>query len=493
MYKVKLNLDGSLERLKARLVIQGNHQKHGVDYVETFSPVIKMSRIRSIIALAATRHWPIHQLDINNAFLHRDLYEEVYMKVPIGIPNSDNKVCKPMKSLCGLKQASRQWFAKLRQALQSQGYVQSKNDYNLFIRRSGSDITIVGVYVDDIIITGSNVTAITELKSYLHITFTIKDLGLLHYILGIEVNYIPNGIVLSQRKFTQELLNDNNLLTAPAAKTPLPQHFNLKPDEGEPLLDPTAYRTIIGKLNFMTNTRPDFSFSVQTLSQFMQSIKQPHLDALFHLLRYIKGTTSHGILLKGSDQLTLQAFLDSDWASCPTSRRSVTGYVVLFGGSPISWKSKKQSTVAKSSSEAEYRAMSQAASELTWLVRLLDELGVQNLNPVKSFCDNQSALHIARNPVFHERTKHIDIDCHFTREKVMEGLIELRYLPSKSQLADVLTKILPSSVSGIVVQAGSVWSSILQLEGGNDISDKPANGLTTQPHYGSSSSTRQPG
>jgi len=176
----------------------------------------------------------------------------------------------------------------------------------------------------------------------------------------------------------------------------------------------------------------------------MQKPTSSHLEALHHLLRYISGTSGQGILLKGLNQLQLTAYSDSDWASCPLSRRSVTGYVVLLNHSPISWKSKKQSTVARSSIEAEYRAMAQATAEITWLVGLLTELGVSQLQPVTLHCDNQSALHIARNPVFHERMKHVDIDCHFTREKVMEGLIQLTYLPTHSQLADVLIKILPS-------------------------------------------------
>ena len=208
--------------------------------------------------------------------------------------------------------------------------------------------------------------------------------------------------------------------------------------------DPTSYRTNTRKLNFLSNTRPDISFAVQTLSQFMQRPTSSHLTTLHHLLRYISGTSGQGILLKGLDQLHLSAYSDSDWASCPMSRRSVTGYVVLLNNSRISWKSKKQSTVARSSAEAEYRAMAQAAAEITWLVSLLKEPRVTHLQPVTLHCDNQSALHIARNPVFHERTKHVDIDCHFTREKVMEGLIQLSYLPTQSQLADVLTKILPS-------------------------------------------------
>jgi len=200
-------------------------------------------------------------------------------------------------------------------------------------------------------------------------------------------------------------------------------------DQGPLIDDPNYYRIMIGKLNFISHTRPDLSFAIQTLSQFMQNPKAPHLQALHHTLSYIKGTLGQGILLKASSQLSLQAFLDSDWASCPTSRRSVTGYAVLLGSSPISWKSKKQGTISKSSSEKKYRAISQAASEITWLVRLLEELGITSLKPVTLFCGNQSTIHIGKNPVYHERTKHIEIDYHFTLTKSSKGFFSSTICP----------------------------------------------------------------
>lgn len=343
MYKVKLNSDGSLERHKARLVIRGNHQKPGIDFNETFSPVIKMSTIRSIIALAASRKWDLFQLDINNAFLHGDFHEEVFMKVPDGIPNLENKVCKLQKSLYGLRQASRQWFSKLSTLLLQLGYTQSKNDYSLFIERSGQDITLAAEYVDDILLTSSCQSEIISLKQRLHSAFGIKDLGHLHYFLGFEVGYLPTGISLTQTKFTKELLENSGFNLQKTTSTPLPINCKLMADLGDLLPDPSPYRVLIGKLNFLSHTRSDLAYAVQTLSQFMQSPHVPHLQALEHVLKYIKGTMGQGILLQGSDQLSLQAFSDSDWASCPTTRRSVTGYLVLLGKSPISWKSKKQS------------------------------------------------------------------------------------------------------------------------------------------------------
>ncbi|XP_057543521.1 uncharacterized mitochondrial protein AtMg00810-like [Amaranthus tricolor] len=351
------------------------------------------------------------------------------MRVTLGIPNPHNKVCKLKKSLYGLKQASRQWFQKLAGFLNSRNYQQSKNDPSLFLKKSASNTTILAIYVDDILLTGSNSTEIDSIKRHLDDEFTIKDLGILHYFLGMEASYINEGIVLTQHKFTKDLLQLQHFSHKPAT-TPLPLHCKLTNEDPHDFSDPTLYRTLVGKLNFLTHTRPDLAFATQLLSQFMQTPKQSHFDALLHVLQYVNITAGQGILLKGEANLTLQAFSDSDWASCPISRRSVTGYLILLENSPTSWKSKKQSTISKSSSEAEYRAMQQATSEITWLVNLLEELNVTSLKPVTLYCNNQSAMQIAKNPVYHERTKHIEIDCHFTREKLMEGLNLFTYSKS---------------------------------------------------------------
>lgn len=195
VYKVKLRADGSLERLKARLVAKGYSQKYGIDYQETFSLVVKMTTVRCMLAVVASHNWLVHQLDVNNAFLHGDLSEEVYMTMTQGLPNPDNKVCLLKKSLYGLKQASRQWHAKLVDELHTLGFTQSKHDYSLFIKRQDTFITLNGVYVDNILITGNHTNEINHIKQHLHDTFTIKDLGQLHYFLGIEINYSSDGMI----------------------------------------------------------------------------------------------------------------------------------------------------------------------------------------------------------------------------------------------------------------------------------------------------------
>ncbi|XP_017221183.1 uncharacterized mitochondrial protein AtMg00810-like [Daucus carota subsp. sativus] len=345
------------------------------------------------------------------------------------------------------------WNAKLVAELLSQGFIQSKNDYSLFVRNKDGKICIAAVYMDDVF---------------------IKDLGTVHYFLGIEIDYTNNGFILSQRKFARELLKAADCDVSKSVVTPLPVHLKLSKSDGDLIDNPEKYRSLVGKLNYLTNTRPDLAYVVQTLSQFMNEPKTTHWSSLEHTLKYVNSTLHQGFLLNSSDNLKLQAFSDADWASCPDSRRSITGYILLFGNSPVTWKSKKQPTVSKSSSEAEYRAMAAAASEVTWAVRLLEDLGVTELKPVTLHCDNQSALYIAKNLVFHERTKHIELDCHFTRDKVLEALLQLTYLPTKSQLADVFTKVSPSvQFNSLLTKLGVCSSDTPNLRG--DV-ENPAHG-----------------
>ena len=224
------------------------------------------------------------------------------------------------------------------------------------------------------------------------------------------------------------------MLSCKTTSSPLDYTEKLKATDGELLSDPSQYRKLIGKLNFLTNTRMDISYSVQHLSQFMQSPREPHLKAAYHVLRYLKQDPTMGNFISNKDDLTVSAYCDSDWAACPESRRSVSGYLFLMRDSPISWKSKKQATVSLLSAVAEYRAIRQVVGELVWFERLLSELNVQCSLPIHVHCDSQAAVHIAKNPVFHEITKHIEIDCHFVKTKLHQGLITLHHISTDSQL-----------------------------------------------------------
>ncbi|BBG95385.1 RmlC-like cupins superfamily protein [Prunus dulcis] len=441
VYKVKLHPDGSLDRYKARLVAKGYSQVEGLDYRETFAPVAKLVTVRLLLAVASTRRWHLHQLDVNNAFLNGDLDEDVYMHLPPGFGRKgETRVCKLHKSLYGLKQASRQWFIKLSTALTQAGYRQSKADYSLFVRTRGATFTALLIYVDDIILTGNSLQDIEATKSYLLQQFKLKDLGQLKYFLGIEIAHSSKGIALSQRKYALEILEDAGQLGAKPADSPMEQNLSLSKHDGDYIDDPSSYRRLVGRLIYLTITRPDLVYAVHTLSQFMDKPRTPHLEAAYRVLRYVKRAPGQGIFLSANSPIQLNAFCDADWARCRDTRRSTTGYCVFLGNSLVSWKTKKQTTVSRSSAEAEYRSMAAACCEITWLRYILQDLGIKHSHAVKLYCDNQAALHIASNPVFHERTKHIEIDCHLVREKVQSGMIKTAHISTLQQPADIFTK-----------------------------------------------------
>jgi len=493
VYKIKTKADGSIERLKARLVVKGFTQKEGVDYVETYSPVIKLTTLRVLMTIAVKKGWILHQLDVNNAFLHGELHEEIYMQLPPGVHSPlPRAVCRLQKSLYGLKQASRQWYEKLSMVLLQRGYMHSENDYSLFCKKEGDLVVFLAVYVDDILLTGNNEAEISSLKSFLDCSFKIKDLGLAHYFLGIEILYTNDGLLLTQRKFTYDLLQDFDCSAAHTAVCPLDYTVKLQPDEGEPLADPSQYRRLIGKLNYLTHTRPDIAFSVQHLSQFLQLPRQPHMQAAFHVLQYLKNEPALGVMLNNSPTFDLLAYCDADWASCTHTRKSVSGFVIFLGNTLISWKSKKQTTVSLSSAEAEYRSLRRLTAELAWLSRLLTELTLTSVTPIPVRCDNLAAIYIARNPVFHERTKHIELDCHFVRQKLLEGLVSLSFTPTKHQLADICTKPLTGIQHRFILSKLGV-SSPSNLRGGVNnavMHDQPAPKL---PCWHSSSAENAPG
>ncbi|XP_057972869.1 uncharacterized mitochondrial protein AtMg00810-like [Malania oleifera] len=300
------------------------------------------------------------------------------------------------------------------------------------------------VYVDDIIVASNSLTSISLLRNFLNNHFRIKDLGPLRYFLDIEVARSPKGIFLYQRKYTLDILADIGHLASKPFKLPMEQNQKLSKSFGLPLSNPTPYRQLIGRLLYLTITRPDISYPIQVLSQFMDRPSTTHLAAAHKVLCYLKQAPGQGILLSAASSIQLIGYSDSDWASCPDSRRSVTGFCVFMGHSLISWRSKKQTVVSRSSAEAEYRAMASISTELTWLRHLLADLSISHPQLAELFCDNQAALHIAANPVFHERTKHIEVDCHLIRDNIQAGTLRTAHVSTRLQVADMFTKSLPS-------------------------------------------------
>ncbi|CAL2238881.1 unnamed protein product [Prunus armeniaca] len=363
---VKLKVDGTVERYKANLVAKGYSQVEGIDYQETFAPVAKLVTVRVLLSVASLRGWHLHQLDVNNAFLNGDLDEEVFMSLPPGFGRK------------GENRASRQWFIKLSTALKAAGFQQSRSDYSLFVRRRQGNFLVLLVYVDDVILARNNLEDIENTKLFLANQFKLKDLGQLKYFLGIEVARSRHGISLSQRKYALEILDDAGFLGVKPSRFPVEQNLSLSQFNGKLLDDASSYRRMVGRLIYLTITRPDLTYAVHVLSQFMDKPQQPHLEAAHKVLKYIKHTPGQGILLPSTGSLQLRAFCDADWARCKDTRRSITGYCILLGQAPVSWKTKKQTTVSRSSAEAEYRSMATTCCEVTWLKNILKDLGVDH-------------------------------------------------------------------------------------------------------------------
>ncbi|CAH9103443.1 unnamed protein product [Cuscuta europaea] len=286
VYKIKYQPNGDVERYKARLVAKGFTQVEGIDFHETFAPVAKLVTVRCMLAVAAKQNWVVHQLDVNNAFLHGDLDEDVYMRLPQGfVRKGDTRVCKLQKSLYGLCQASRNWYHKFTHALVKVDFRQSKADHSLFIFQHDIINTFALIYVDDVILAGNNISHINTVKAYLDNKFSIKDLGKLKYFLGIEVARSSEGFVLSQRKYTRDILEECGILAGRPSLFPMEQNLKLRPDDGSPLVDAPSYRRLIGRLLYLTVTRPDIVYSVSQPSQFLATPQQTHLDAATRILR----------------------------------------------------------------------------------------------------------------------------------------------------------------------------------------------------------------
>ncbi|CAL8158058.1 unnamed protein product [Prunus armeniaca] len=405
------------------------------------NPVVKPATIRTVLSLSVSRGWSLRQLDVKNAFLQ----EDVYMAQPLGFidPTRPSYVCKLHKALYGLKQAPRAWFHRISTFLLSVGFTRSQADTSLFIFQQESCTIFLLLYVDDIVVTGSDSTHLQQFTSLLGDHFDIKDLGPLSYFLVLQVLHKDGILHINQLKYAHDLLQKANLLNSKPAYTPLAAKVLFSVSDGALISNPTEYRELVGNLQYLTLTCPDISFAVNIVAQFMSAPRTPHLVAAKRILRYIKGTIDLGLSFTLQTAAAhLSAYSNADWAGCPDSRRSTTGYVITLGTNLISWCSKKQPTVSRSSTESEYRALSHACAETNWLCSLLHELGVRLQFPVQLFCDNLSTTYMAANLVFHARTRHVELDYHFVREKVALGSHQVCFIPSVDQPADLFTKAL---------------------------------------------------
>eukprot|EP00253_Pinus_taeda_P015456 PITA_15456 len=410
VYRTKYGPDGKVDKHKARLVAKGFSQVEGIDYTETFSPVAKMNSIRLVLSLAASLKWEVHQMDVKSAFLHGDLHEEIYMEQPIGFIQTDSSlVCRLKKSLYGLKQAPRAWYAKMDNFLLESGFSRCHSNNTVYTKKVGNSLIILVLYVDDLIL--------TVLQS-------------------------KEGISLSQSKYACDILRHFHMEDCKPAPSPFQSGVKLSASCTSPEVDATLYRQLVGKLLYLTHTRPDLSFVVGLVARFMQNPSESHWKAAKRILRYVRGTVQFGIHYSAKAAPLLVGFTDSDWAGDPDDRKSTAGYVFALGSGPITWACKKHAAISLSSAEAEYRGAVEASKEALWLRQILSEFGFEQQHPTTLWCDNQSAIQFCKDPVQHQRSKHIELHMHFIRKLIHDHVLEVQYCSTDDQVAGIFTKAL---------------------------------------------------
>ena len=445
VFKVKRDPEGNVIKHKARLVAKGYAQREGVDFEEVYAPVARMETVRLIIALAAQRGWQVHHMDVKSAFLNGDLLEDVYVQQPPGfvVKASSGKVLKLKKALYGLRQAPRAWNARLDSELVKLGFERNPLEHAVYRRASKEGPLIVGVYVDDLIITGPSSTSIDSFKKEMMSSFSMTDLGLLSYYLGIQVDQQEGRTTLCQSSYTLKILEQAGMSGCNSCHVPMENRLRLTKNDKSAHVDKTKYRSIIGSLRYLVNTRPDIAYVVGIVSRYMEEPRGGHWTAVKQILRYLAGTVHFGVVYKKLvSTSSLVGYSDSDLAGDIDDRKSTSGSVFLLGSSLVTWMSQKQRVVALSSCEAEYIASANAACQGIWLSRLLGELlGIQ-APKVKLLVDNKAAIALSKNLVHHDRSKHIDTRYHFIRDCVERGEVDIDHVSTNDQLADILTKAL---------------------------------------------------
>jgi hypothetical protein len=441
VFKIKSKPDGTVDRYKARLVARGYTQKQGIDFDETYAPVVHRTSLRALLSYGLNHNMIMHQMDVVTAFLNGQLAEEIYMTQPEGFvsPGEENLVCKLNRSLYGLKQSPRCWNQVLDEYLKSLGFFQSSADQCVYVRNTNGVKTLLAVYVDDIVLLSDNEQSMSEIKTALSSRFQMKDLGQLHFCLGINMVFSDDSIKLSQPHYTQQILDKYNMRNCNSVSTPMATDVKLVKDDGSNAVDKTVYQSIVGSLLYLsTATRPDIAYAVGVLSRFTSAPTQTHLTAAKRVLRYLKGSIDQGLVYTKSDSLPV-GYSDSSWADDET-RHSTSGVVFMHANGPISWQSKRQSVIALSTAEAEYVAAYEATREAAWLRQLFRDISSIDSKPLTLYIDNQSAICIANNTATSKRTKHMDIRYHYIREEIADKHIATIYCPTQDMIADILTK-----------------------------------------------------
>ncbi|WVZ94313.1 hypothetical protein U9M48_040219 [Paspalum notatum var. saurae] len=435
----------------------GVSSKEGIDYEETFAPVARLEAIRILLAFAASKGFKLQQMDVKFAFLSGFIEEEVYVRQPPGFESArfSDRVYKLRKALYGLKQAPIAWYARLKSFLLKSGFVMGSVDKTLFLLSRGCDTLIVQIYVDDIIFGGSSHALVSSFAEQMSREFEMSLMGELQFFLGLQIKQGLEGTFVHQAKYTRDILKKFNMGDSKPMITPMSTNTALDADEDGEAVDQKEFRGMIGSLLYLTAIRPDIQFAVCLCAHYQASPRTSHRQAVKRIFRYLKFTPELGLWYYSGSSLSLRGFSDADHAGCRIDRKSTSGTCQLLGTSFVSWSSRKQASVALSTTEAEY-----LLSYLLWMKATFSDFGLR-FGRIPLPVDSTSAISVAKNPVLHSRTKHIDVRFHFLRDHYEKGYIDLIHVVSANQLADIFTK--PLEFDAFTRLRGEL--GVLQLEG----------------------------
>lgn len=449
VYKTKRNASGEVQRCKARLVAKGYKQRLRIDYGEIFAPMARLETIRLMISLAAHHKWSIYQLDVKLAFLNGFLEEEIYAEQPLGYVKvgHEDKVYKLKKALYRLKQAPRAWNVRIDKYFYENGFDKCPYEHALYKKTDANvNVLLVCLYVDDLIFTGNNPKMFKEFKMSMIREFEMTDIVLMSQFLGIEVVQRKDGIFISQSGYAKEILERFGIESCNPVNTLVESGLELRKSTNGGNVDPTYFKSLVGSLQYLTCTRLDILYGVGLISRYMEAPDQSHLNAAKRILCYIKGTLNDGLLYSWTNDFTLVGYSNSDWGRDLDERKSTLGFAFYLGNVAFTWSSKKQAIVTLSTCEVEYVAANATVCHAIWLRNLLKYLGFPQENSTEIFVDNRSTIALAKNPVYHERSKHIDTRYHFIWEHVKQKEVELVPCKSYDQIVDIFIKPLKHDV-----------------------------------------------